>query len=303
VALVQSYDFLPSGESESSPVFEEALAKDCRQLCGQSLRQASRFASLAAVGALSCAKRAQLPCTSGLYLATGLGDLNSAARLFAQTRLGVGLSPYDFINVNNNTAAYYIARIGGFTGPNLTISQGAFSFEWALYLAQAAMVQGLTHALVGGVDERAPSRVELVRRVRAHAQKRPGEGSGWLALTTERRHAEGVLLGLYWLGPGLPEACPRLKQLLNDAAASQSLHVMLGAGAPKDGLGAILDTSQVARIWSYHDVCGDYPTAQAAGLALGVAWASSAPGVWVHISGNGCGAFAVIVWESCAPVG
>jgi len=171
------------------------LEKTLRGLCGPSVRQSSRFVVSAVAGALLCTGRIPVVPETGLYFATGLGDIRSAAALFDQTQEGQGrASPFDFINVNANTAAFQIARLIKLNGRNLTITQSELSFEWALRLAAADLRAGEKGALVGGVDERHLIDSEHRRRLVLPAGQWAGEGSAWLQISENPANALGRLL-------------------------------------------------------------------------------------------------------------
>ncbi|MHB8254587.1 MAG: hypothetical protein ACYDEV_13035 [Acidiferrobacter sp.] len=296
VALGHVYSFRPTRPQTGGDAFDQAVTDSVQKLCGQQLRQASRFIRLAAAGALACAQKAALPATGGVYLATGLGDQGSGARLFAQTHTHEGrASPFDFVNVNSNTATYAIARIAGLAGPNLTISQGALSFEWALRLALTDIQGGLTHALVGGVDEKAPTRLELVRRFRLGRGHHPGEGSGWLVLTTQREKAQARFLGMRWFATPRAADWQELWGYCTDLAGTRVLHLSAGLRVPKARTAALVQTLPNTMSPSYLAHCGYYPTAAAFGIAQGV---GSTSGLWAHVSSSGRGQTVLTFWEA-----
>ena len=276
--------------------FDQDLADRVHRLCGQSLRQASRFIHLAAAGALDTARRAQLPDTAGLYLATGLGDQVTPARVFSRTHLHPGaVSPFDFVNMNSNTAAYHVARLAGLRGPNLTITQGLLSFEWALRLALEAMAGGLAYALVGGVDERAASRAELARRYRPGRGQVPGEGSGWLALSAEP--ARGRLIAMYWLTSPRKADWQALRERLAGLAARRPVQVSDGPRVPKPSIAALLDGLRQATPRPYLMDCGSYPTAAAFGLAQALQDGGPEGALLLHVSTDGRARFVLTVCE------
>ncbi|MDA8390157.1 MAG: beta-ketoacyl synthase N-terminal-like domain-containing protein [Gammaproteobacteria bacterium] len=298
IALGRRYTFRATPHSATPDPFEQSVVDSVQELCGQQLRQASRFIRLAAAGALRCAQRAALPASSGLYLATGLGDHNTAARLFAQSHLGQGrASPFDFVNVNSNTASYYIARMAGLKGPNLTISQGALSYEWALRLAMTAVCAGLTYALVGGVDERAVTRQELKRRFRRGRGQPPGEGSGWLVLTPDRCHAHARLLEMRWLENPHTADWRAIGGRWAQLAGARTLYLSTGPGVRRQPVTALMRDLPNAVPWPYLVRCGHYPTAAAFGIAESLGGAGPASGLWAHVSAGQRGQFVLTLWE------
>lgn len=299
VALGYPYTLQSTPPNTEADRFDHAITDSVQALCGQQLRQASRFIRLAAAGALSCAQMAVLPATSGVYLATGLGDQSSGARLFAQTHTGTGrVSPFDFVNVNNNTATYSIARLAGLAGPNLTISQGALSFEWALRLALTEIKGGLSHALVGGVDEKAPTPRERARRFHLEDQQRPGEGSAWLVLTTERERAHSRFLGMRWFATSQTADWQRLRDYCAELAGTRILHLLAGLRVPKTRVATLIQTLPNTVLRCYLTHCGYYPTAAAFGVAQGVQESQSTSGLWAHISNSGRGQTVLTLWEA-----
>ncbi len=284
-------------DDRSGPeAFDQALALRVQDLCGRSLRQASRFIHLAAVGALASVREATPPASTGVYLATGLGDQRTPARVFAQTRTGPpAVSPFDFVNMNSNTATYYIARLAGLAGPNLTISQGVLSFEWALRQACIAIEEGLDHALVGGVDESAPSIAELERRYKPPRGESPGEGSAWLMLSTESARAVGRLVDMRWLNAPRAADWQRLHERLVDLAAQGPIFVSSGSHVPRPFVTELVDRLPRATLRTPMADCGDYPTSSAYAVAQGLRDPSPRPATLLHISADGRGRFVTLL--------
>lgn len=279
--------------------FDRALASRIQDLCGRSLRQASRFIHLAAAGALAVVSEAAPPSSTGVYLATGLGDQGTPSRVFAQTRDGQNaVSPFDFVNMNSNTAAYYIARLASLGGPNLTISQGALSFEWALRQAWIAIQDGLDHALVGGVDEGAPSRVELGRRYKLRRGRAPGEGSAWLLLSTEPAHAAGRLIDMRWFtAPRKPDR-QRLYAPLMTHAGRPPDFLSFGPGVSPRLVTELAEIVPHATVQTPLSVCGDYPTASAFAITENLRPPSPSPATFLHVASDGRGHLAAILYRS-----
>ncbi len=276
--------------------FDQALALRVQDLCGRSLRQASRFIHLAAVGALTSVREAVPPPSTGVYLATGLGDQRTPARVFAQTRTDLAaVSPFDFVNMNSNTATYYIARLAGLAGPNLTISQGVLSFEWALHQACIAIEGGLDHALVGGVDEGAPSPAELERRYALPPGESPGEGSAWFVLSTEPTRAVGHLIDMHWLSAPHTADWRRLCDHLRDLVEQDPVLVSSAARVPRSLVTEIIDRLPRAIPRTPPADCGDYPTCSALAVVQGLRAPSPRPATLLHISADGRGRFVTIL--------
>ena len=302
-ALGPRLDYLPeqrtrlTADPEPRPCSELA-----RRVIGRSLRQASHFVELAATGAQLCLQRAGGAARDcGVYLGTGLADVRSTAALFQQVLAADQgyAAPFDFINATSNTAAFYVARLAGLRSRNLTVSQAELSFEWALRLAcRDLQATDVRHALVGGVDENSHPRAEHLRRIALDAGQIMGEGSGWLYLTTDARHALGEVLGVTFLpcerAPD-PEAwAQRGAAQVHAFAGDGSVHLLPGFRLPARHLEALARRLQPASVVHYLDYCGAYHTAAAFGLALLFDQPRQAPAWYVHVNGDGTGHTAVI---------
>ncbi len=288
-----------SRDRAGGEAFDRALAGHIQGLCGRSLRQASRFIHLAAAGALAAVREAAPPSSTGVYLATGLGDLRTPARVFAQTRADLNaVSPFDFVNMNSNTAAYYIARLASLAGPNLTISQGALSFEWALRQAWTAIQHGLDHALVGGVDEGAPSRVELKRRAKLRRGDMPGEGSAWFVLSTEPARAAGRLIDMRWLAAPRKADRRRLYAPFVGRAGYAPDFVSFGPRVSPRLVAELVDIMPHATVQTPFSVCGHYPTASAFAITQGLRAAPPNPATSLHVATDGRGRFVAILYQT-----
>ncbi len=286
-------------DRDGQDAFDQALARRVQDLCGRSLRQASRFIRLAAVAALTSVREAAPPPCTGVYLATGLGDQRTPARVFAQTRADLNaVSPFDFVNMNSNTAAYYIARLASLAGPNLTISQGLLSFEWALRQATIAIQGGLDHALVGGVDESAPSPAELERRYKLHPGESPGEGSAWLVLSTEPARAMGRLIDMRWLSASRKADWRQVHERVGALAAQDPIFVSAGPRVPQPLLAELIAALPRATPRTSAAACGDYPTASAFAIAQGLRDVSPSPATLLHVSADDHGRFVTMLYQS-----
>ncbi|MFV1992471.1 MAG: hypothetical protein ACC635_01090 [Acidiferrobacterales bacterium] len=178
------------------------LKKIIKKLCGQPLRQASHLVELGVIGAQtlkhSLAKTfgESLPQETRLYSATGLGDVSKNMKLFEQVTppLSGLAAPFDFINSSANTTAFYVAKLLGLISRNLTISRDEFSFETVLQTAVSDLTNGACHyGLVGGFDETANAACPHFLKMAKNAGVIPGQGTGWLFLTNERKAALGEI--------------------------------------------------------------------------------------------------------------
>lgn len=169
-----------------------------KKVCGQPLRQASHLVELGVIGAqtLNLKLGKLLNKNSRLYTATGMGDISKNLKLFNQVSPPVnGLAaPFDFINSSANTTAFYVAKILELNGRNLTVSRDEFSFETALQLAASDLMSGDSQtALVGGFDEKSNSSCTHFNEMLVNDNLIPGQGSGWMYLSTTNEKALGEI--------------------------------------------------------------------------------------------------------------
>ncbi len=251
-----------------------------KSVLGQTLRQASHFVELAAIGAQLCLQRLPrcAPADTAVYLGTGLGEVRKTVSLFQQASSAAGLvSPFDFINATNNMAAFYVAKLADLRARNLTVMQEEFSFEWALTLAAMDIKAGaVNRALVGGVDENSHPRAEHMRRLPLKEDQIMGEGSGWIYLTGEpvsenSRRALGEILSIEQL-PDIESGTAHFS-----ARTASAIQPWLGAGEPAYLLpGFALPPEHACALTqrlpqligeNYLDYCGCYHTAAAFGVA------------------------------------
>lgn len=286
------------GEQERKPLTADPdtdLRPLVKQALGQSLRQASHFVELSALGAHACLDRlgrAPAPQTA-IYLGSGLGEIRRTETLFEQVLPpGPGFAaPFDFINATSNMAAFYVARLAGVSARNLTVTQGLFSFEWALALAHDDLHYGVAPAaLVGGVDENCFPRREYLRRWRLRDDEIMGEGSAWLYLDTAK---QGALAEVLWVMRS--DDSPMDAALwAQDVMAAMNVHrdepatVLIGNGVTQEQHAALADTLPEQKCQTYIEYCGSYPAAAGFGL---VRWLGlpDARGLCVHVNVDGDG--------------
>jgi hypothetical protein len=279
-------------EEERTPLTSDPdtdLRPLARQALGQPLRQASHFVELAALGARACLDRLgrATPAQTSVYLGSGLGEIRRTEALFEQVLPpGPGLAaPFDFINASSNMAAFYVARLAGVSARNLTVTQGPFSFEWALALAHDDLHYGVAPAaLVGGVDENRHPRSEYLRRRRLRDGEVMGEGSAWLYLDTDR---QGALAEVLWVMRSddislEPAAWARDVAGALNARRGEPVTLLIGNGVTGEQHAALAGAVPGQSCLSYLEYCGSYPTAAGFGL---VRWLGlDARGLCAHVN-------------------
>lgn len=167
----------------AGPVLDARLI----ELTGKRFRKLGRFMQLALTGAVEAAAKSKLtlpPTRTGVFLATGLGNI-SDLMTFSHAVFGdpgYPLSAIQFANSVGNAGAFYIAQTLGLTGPVLAVSQDEVSFEAALLQAVTLIEAGdLEFALVGAVDVAMPNVKDHLARmgIAPDAPLNISEGSAW----------------------------------------------------------------------------------------------------------------------------
>ncbi len=242
-----------------------------KELVGQPLRQASHLVSLAVCGVLLCCKQYKQPLdrTTGVYVATGLGELEKANALFSQVmppRNGMA-SPFDFINAAINMAAFYCAKVMDLESRNLTFSHNEFSFEVALETAVSDLRAGIVPAaLVGGIDERSYPRSYHEERMPLNKDQFMGEGSGWMLLDTNPEGARGEILEVARFDRR--DASNAITEILTQHGINPAQVTLLpGSGLSSDETETLMTITGVTRKHEYINDCGVFYTAVSFGLA------------------------------------
>ena len=272
------------------------LSAHAKQILGRRLRQASHFIELAAIGARLCLQKLNRapPPDMGIYVGTGLGELRKNEALFQQVfPPGSGAAaPFDFINATANMAAFYIAQAAGVSARNLTVTQGLGSFEDALGLADADLrARALDTALVGGADENCFPREVYVHRWPLREEEIMGEGSAWLALSTEPAGAIAELLAVRTIRATSAELATAVKAIAETPAG-----IVCGAqlnAADHAALGQAFAHAQCLR---YAQYCGSYPTAAGYGVAGQLAM-EPVRGTWLHVNRVADGLAKLVGWR------
>jgi hypothetical protein len=148
------------------------------------MRRASRFMQLALIGAARCLKGVSVPRDTGVYLASGRGDLEIIQEVLEQVfRDGQSPKPLHFVNTVSNAACFQVAKLLGLEGRSSFVCHPTSAFENTLRLALADLdVSGVEQILVGAVDAVvAPVDIHRVR-LGVPAGTLLGEGSHWLLL-------------------------------------------------------------------------------------------------------------------------
>jgi len=147
-------------------------------------RRTSRLTDLALLGASRALRgRAEPSARCAIVLGSDQsGRCDTARMLTAILERGEAPMPFDFINVSNNMAGYYVARRYGLQGANLAVSRRGSAFESAMELAlQQLESKAVPQVLLGSVDESCrplPSRDSVLQQDTLAG----AEGSSWFLL-------------------------------------------------------------------------------------------------------------------------
>jgi len=161
----------------------------------KTIRRTDRFIQLALLGAYQAVDHLELPKETGLYMASGQGNLAVFKRLRDQRYIQKQPpKPVDFINSLSNTSGFYVAQYLKIEGKNINISRLGFCIETLLLLAEVDLEASVERQiLVGGVDE-LQTPLPFTRKTLGICEERAlGEGSGWMLLSKERSGALAVI--------------------------------------------------------------------------------------------------------------
>jgi hypothetical protein len=168
------------------------------EVTGKSFRRIGRFIQLALIGASRCIQDRQAPADTGVYLASGRGDLELTLEIMTQLfRDAQTPKPLNFVNTVSNAACFYLAQHLQLQARSNFVCNRYFAFESVLQLAALDLSMGTVNsALVGSVDIATMPLAEHRLRLQLLPDTLMGEGSHWL-----------------WLGP-VDAQRPRLGELV-----------------------------------------------------------------------------------------
>lgn len=276
-----------------------------KTVVGVSLRQASHFVELAAIGSQLCLKRLTHPApeNTAVYLGSGFAETRKNELVFQQVMPpGPGMaSPFDFINTAGNMAAFYTAKLANFRSRNLTVTQEEFSFEWALHLAASDLRAGETRqALVGGVDETALSRESYLRRIALRTDQPMGEGSGWLYLDIRRDGARGEVLETRNVTRKVDLARLVSEVVRTERRKGENVILLPGFRFEQAEIETLVAAVSGMTARDYLGCCGCFHTASAFGLAAEFDEPHTSPTLVLHLNRNIVGHTMLVVLRAFA---
>lgn len=118
------------------------------------IRRAGKFNTLALYGALNCMQGVRFSDNLGIYIVSRYGPVSDVAEVLAMQKQGYKPTPFDFLNISGNNAAFYIAKALNANGRNMVITTQNNHLDDGMTLARLDKHLGLIDdALVGWVDE------------------------------------------------------------------------------------------------------------------------------------------------------
>ncbi len=190
--ILSGYFFQNLSSEETATNIEEF-----KTICDRPMRRSDRYINLAMLGVCNCIGKATVPADTGLYLATGQGNLSETLTVMDQIfLLQQSPMPFNFVNTLSNTAGFYIAAAFGITGSNILVSRNTLSFEAGMEIALCDMQSGVSNvALVGGLDC-AVFPLEYQRSRMGLSPDTPlAEGSAWFLISKEDHYEEHSAIG------------------------------------------------------------------------------------------------------------
>lgn len=155
-----------------------------QQATGKAFRRIGRFIQLALIGASHCVLGKPLAPDTGVYFASGRGDLELTLEIMTQLfREAQTPKPLSFVNTVSNAACFYLAQHLGLQARSNFVCNRYFAFESVLQLAALDLELGVVNsALVGSVDIATAPLAEHRQRLHLSPDTLMGEGSHWLWL-------------------------------------------------------------------------------------------------------------------------
>ncbi len=231
------------------------LTGKLKALSGKVYRRTDHFIQLAIIGAYKAVNDCELPNQTAIYITSGQGNISVFHRICEQSRLRKLLpKPVDFINLQNNTAGFYVAAHLGLNGKNLFLAHHHFPVQMAMLAAQNDVQLGKQKAiLIGGVDEWI-TKQDLARKLLGVDEKTVlGEGSNWMLIKAESKDA----LGTFEMKPEFLDK-RQLHRLL--ASAETGTWLAFSKRFSDGEATTIMDIHEQCRRYCYENSCGYYET-------------------------------------------
>jgi hypothetical protein len=194
VYISAAADYVERIDADAAVTDLKSLVADA---VGTPVRRIGRFIQLALIGAGRCAKQADLPASTAVYLGSGRGDLEVTIEVLqGLIRDRHAPKPLSFINTVSNAACYYVAQTLQLNSRSSFVCNRYFAFETMLQLAALDFASGsIESALVGTVDVVVPPLAAHRIRVGVGTDTPVADASHWLLLSARpAAHSLGRLI-------------------------------------------------------------------------------------------------------------
>ncbi len=231
------------------------LARELKSLSGKVYRRTDHFIQLAIIGAHKAVNGYELPDQTAIYITSGQGNISVFDRVCEQSRLWKLLPrPVDFINLQSNSAGFYVAAHLGLNGKNLFLSHHHFPVQMTMLAAQNDVQLGKQKAvLIGGVDEWIPKQELAGKLLGVDKTTALGEGSNWMLISAEAEDA----VGTFEMEPKFLDKT-QLHRLLS--AAETETYLAFSRHFPESEATKITNMHTECKRYCYENSCGYYET-------------------------------------------
>ncbi len=260
--------YIYSASANAWPIDDQIpdLKTQIKLLCGRSFRRTNHFVDLAILGANRCVARTQkMPSSQcGVFVATGQGNVSDGIAIDQQIFVDQEMPmPFQFINVSNNLAGFYVAQSLDLNSANITISRRDYPFEAALEMASLdVQLSNLETCLVGGLDECSLPLNQHCQRMSLPVGTPLSEGSSWLHIGNNAQNA----IANYQLFSPLA-SYEELIDTLNKTTIHPQCHLAGGYLMDNKELLQISQALHISRQYNYLETARYHNTNSAYGIA------------------------------------
>ena len=227
-------------------------------------RRMSRVVKMGVACALDCLCDVPTDDVHDIITATGLGCLADTEK-FMNNLLDNKeqlLNPTAFIQSTFNTVGAQIALLCKNHSYNVTYAHRGFSFESALLDGILRIHEGDKCVLVGAFDEITPASFDIQQRLRLYQHSKPGEGSQFFLLGTEKNENHKAAVYVPYMFSG---------NMTEKQIEMHLLKYLHSYNLDKENISIFItgDNNSLLPHAEYHtfkDICGDYHTASAYAL-------------------------------------
>ena len=242
------------------------LKTQIKELCGRSFRRTNHYIDLGILGANRCAARSKqdLSPQCGVFIATEQGNVSDGIAINKQIFVDQEAPmPFQFINVSNNLAGFYVAQSLNLHSANITVSRRDFPFEAALEIASLDIqLANLDTCLVGGLDECSLPLDQHRQRMSVPVGTPLSEGSSWLYIGNSAQNA----IAKYQLFSPLA-SYDEMINALSDIDFDSNFHLAGGYRMDEEELRQISQTLGISQRYNYLETARYHNTNSAYGIS------------------------------------